>query len=79
MYLTFCSNSYRFSRSTGYNNSAGGCVPYDYGEEEISVNVLIEEQRRPSSARQSLGRSPLLGAGGANSATSQVWARPQWM
>jgi hypothetical protein len=31
--------------STGYNGNAGGCVPDDYGEEEIDVDVLIEEQR----------------------------------
>jgi hypothetical protein len=39
-------NSYRFPRSTGYNSNAGGCVPDDYGEEEISVDVLLEEQRK---------------------------------
>ena len=44
---SFCSNSYRFSRSTGYNSNAGECVHDYYGEEEeISVEGLIEEQRR---------------------------------
>jgi hypothetical protein len=39
-------NSYRFSRSTGYNSNAGECVPpYYSGEEEISLEVLIEQQR----------------------------------
>src|ERR1035437_10446187 len=42
---TFSLHSYRFFASTGYNGNAGGCVPDDYGEEEISLGVLIEEQR----------------------------------
>src|ERR1035438_4957093 len=42
---TFFPHSYRFFASTGYNGNAGGCVPDDYGEEEISLGVLIEEQR----------------------------------
>jgi hypothetical protein len=42
---TLSLHSYRFFASTGYNGNAGGCVPDDYGEEEISVDVLIEEQR----------------------------------
>jgi hypothetical protein len=42
---TFSLHSYRFLASTGYNGNAGGCVPDDYGEEEISLDVLIEEQR----------------------------------
>jgi hypothetical protein len=41
----FSLHSYRFFASTRYNGNAGGCVPDDYGEEEISVDVLIEEQR----------------------------------
>jgi hypothetical protein len=43
---TFFLHSYRFLASSGYNSNAGGCVPDDYGEEEISVDVLIEEQRK---------------------------------
>jgi hypothetical protein len=37
-------HSYRFLASTGYNGNAGGCVPDDYGEEEISLGVLIEQR-----------------------------------
>jgi hypothetical protein len=40
---TFFPHSYRFLASTGYNGNAGGCVPDDYGKEETSVDVLIEE------------------------------------
>jgi hypothetical protein len=50
---TFSLHSYRFLASPGYNSNAGGCVDDDYGEEEISVEVIIEEQRR-------LARSPNL-------------------
>jgi hypothetical protein len=39
-------NSYRFSRSTGYNSDAGECVhPYYSGDKEISLEDLIQEQR----------------------------------
>jgi hypothetical protein len=44
---TFFPNSYRFLASTGYNSNAGECVhDYPCGEEEISVEGLIEAQRR---------------------------------
>jgi hypothetical protein len=43
----FVLNSYRFCDSTGYNSNAGECVRhYQCGEEEISVEGLIEEQRK---------------------------------
>jgi hypothetical protein len=43
---TYFPHSYRFLASTGYNSNAGECVrDYQCGEEEISVDVLIEEQR----------------------------------
>jgi hypothetical protein len=39
-------NSYRFSRSTGYNSNAGECVhPYYSGDKEIGLEDLIQEQR----------------------------------
>jgi hypothetical protein len=39
-------NSYRFSRSTGYNSNAGERVhPYYIGDEEIGLEDLIQEQR----------------------------------
>jgi hypothetical protein len=39
-------NSYRFSRSTGYNSNAGECVhPYYSGDKEIGFEDLIQEQR----------------------------------
>jgi hypothetical protein len=39
-------NSYRFSRSTGYNSNAGECVhPYHSGDKEIGLEDLIQEQR----------------------------------
>jgi len=39
-------NSYRFSRSTGYNSNAGECVhPYYSGDKEIGLGDLIQEQR----------------------------------
>jgi len=39
-------NSYRFSRSTGYNSNAGECVhPYYSGDQEIGLEDLIQEQR----------------------------------
>jgi hypothetical protein len=51
---TFSLHSYRFLASTGYNSNAGGCLhPYDSGEQEIGLEVIIEEQRR-------LARSPNL-------------------
>jgi len=44
---TFFLHSYRFCASTGYNSNAGECVPdYYSGGEEISVEGLIEEQRK---------------------------------
>jgi len=53
---TFFLHSYRFLASTGYNGNAGGCVPDDYGEKEISVDVLIEEQRRLTHSKNSFER-----------------------
>jgi hypothetical protein len=42
----FVLNSYRFSRSTGYNSNAGECVhPYYSGDKEIGLEGLIQEQR----------------------------------
>jgi hypothetical protein len=39
-------NSYRFSRSTGYNSNAGECVhPYYSRDKEIGFEDLIQEQR----------------------------------
>jgi hypothetical protein len=39
-------NSYRFSRSSGYNSNAGECVhPYYSGDKEIGLEDLIQEQR----------------------------------
>jgi hypothetical protein len=39
-------NSYRFSRSTGYNSNAGEYVhPYYSGDKEIGLEDLIQEQR----------------------------------
>jgi hypothetical protein len=39
-------NSYRFSRSAGYNSNAGECVhPYYSGDKEIGLGDLIQEQR----------------------------------
>ena len=39
-------NSYRLSRSTGYNSNAGECVhPYYSGDKEIGLEDLIQEQR----------------------------------
>ena len=39
-------NSYRFSRSTGYNSNAGECLhPYYSGDKEIGLEDLIQEQR----------------------------------
>jgi hypothetical protein len=43
---TFFLHSYRFCASTGYNSNAGECVPDYSGGEEISVEGLIEEQRK---------------------------------
>jgi hypothetical protein len=49
---TYFPHSYRFLASTGYNSNAGECVrDYQCGEEEISVDVLIEEQRRLSHSK----------------------------
>jgi hypothetical protein len=48
----FVLNSYRFLASTGYNSNAGECLhPYYSGEDEISVEGLIEEQRRLSHSK----------------------------
>ncbi len=53
---TFFPHSYRFVASTGYNGNAGGCVPDYYGEEEISVESLIETQRRLSHSKDDCER-----------------------
>jgi hypothetical protein len=82
-------NSYRFSRSTGYNSNAGECVrDYQCGEEEISVDVLIEEQRKLARSKNPFERvvgSLCIGAilkkqlvGLPNSAISQLMTDHIW-
>ena len=53
----FVLNSYRFFASTGYNRNASECVPdYDGEEQDITVEGLIEEQRRLSHSKNPFER-----------------------
>jgi hypothetical protein len=53
----FVLNSYRFLASTGYNSNAGECVYANYsGEDEISVEGLIEDQRKLAHSKNPIER-----------------------
>jgi hypothetical protein len=82
-------NSYRFSRSTGYNSNAGECVhPYYSGDKEIGLEDLIQEQRSLARSKNPFGRvlgSLCIGAilkerlvGLPNSAISQLLTDHIW-